>query len=161
VLHCCNSLSCHGSWAAVCRIAAGLLLVRCSTSSHTPIFALQEGQYEREGYGQRPYDNWETIMFDCEKQVRAGWEGRLAGCCCCCCRCLQAYAQEAVLAAKHNCQAQATLEQHLHRSSPSGKWLYRPYLSQEPRAPALACPDSMAVAAAGVQDGDVSTEEQQ
>lgn len=29
----------------------------------------QEGQYEREGYGQRPYDNWETIMFDCENQV--------------------------------------------------------------------------------------------
>lgn len=31
--------------------------------------AVQEGQYEKEGYGQRPYDNWETIMFDCEKQV--------------------------------------------------------------------------------------------
>ena len=29
----------------------------------------QEGQYEKEGYGQRPYDNWETIMLDCEKLV--------------------------------------------------------------------------------------------
>ena len=34
---------------------------------------VQEGQYEREGYGQRPYDNWETIMFDCEKQVGGMW----------------------------------------------------------------------------------------
>lgn len=28
----------------------------------------QEGSYEREGYGQRVYDNWETIEFDCEGQ---------------------------------------------------------------------------------------------
>lgn len=28
----------------------------------------KSGQYEREGYGQRVYDNWETIDFDCTGQ---------------------------------------------------------------------------------------------
>lgn len=31
---------------------------------------MQEGEFEREGYGQRPYDNFETVMFSCERQVR-------------------------------------------------------------------------------------------
>ena len=31
----------------------------------------KEGDFEREGYGQRPYTNWEQIMFDCEGQVSA------------------------------------------------------------------------------------------
>ena len=30
-----------------------------------------EGKYEKEGYGQRLYNNWEKIMFDCEGEVRA------------------------------------------------------------------------------------------
>ena len=29
-----------------------------------------EGKYEKEGYGQRLYTNWEKIMFDCEGEVR-------------------------------------------------------------------------------------------
>ena len=29
----------------------------------------KEGQYEKEGYGQRPYDNWETVMIDCNGRV--------------------------------------------------------------------------------------------
>lgn len=33
--------------------------------------ASQEGQYEAEGYGQRPYDNWERVMLDCEGRVCA------------------------------------------------------------------------------------------
>jgi GH24 family phage-related lysozyme (muramidase) len=28
-----------------------------------------EGQYEKEGYGQRPYLNWKQVMFDCQGQV--------------------------------------------------------------------------------------------
>jgi hypothetical protein len=28
-----------------------------------------QGQYEGEGYGQRPYDNWETVMIDCNGRV--------------------------------------------------------------------------------------------
>lgn len=31
----------------------------------------KEGQYEAEGYGQRPYDNWDRIMVDCTGLVRA------------------------------------------------------------------------------------------
>jgi hypothetical protein len=48
------------------------VLTRCSA---VMLKAGKEGQYEREGYGQRPYDNWETIMFDCEGLVSVG--GRL------------------------------------------------------------------------------------
>jgi hypothetical protein len=28
----------------------------------------KEGEFEREGYGQRPYTNWQTIEFDCAGQ---------------------------------------------------------------------------------------------
>ena len=27
------------------------------------------GEFEKEGYGARPYDNWETVMFDARDQV--------------------------------------------------------------------------------------------
>lgn len=42
--------------------------------SRLPCFcnAGKEGQFEREGYGQRPYDNWDRIMFDCRGQVMEG-----------------------------------------------------------------------------------------
>ena len=37
----------------------------------------KEGRYENEGYGERPYDNWETIEYDCEGKVGGDeeWEG--------------------------------------------------------------------------------------
>lgn len=38
----------------------------------------KEGQYESEGYGQRPYDNWDKIMFECEGQVRGLACGKVA-----------------------------------------------------------------------------------
>jgi hypothetical protein len=40
---------------------------RCSA---TVLKAGKGGEYEKEGYGQRPYDNWEKVMFDCEGEVR-------------------------------------------------------------------------------------------
>lgn len=46
-------------------VQVGDVLSQCSA---VVLKAGKEGQYEREGYGQRPYDNWETIMFDCENQ---------------------------------------------------------------------------------------------
>jgi len=42
------------------------VLTKCSA---VVLKAGKEGQYEKEGYGQRPYDNWETILFNCEGQV--------------------------------------------------------------------------------------------
>lgn len=72
--HACAGARSTPAVSAVLKHAYRLLVHEGSPSFTT---ALQEGQYEREGYGQRPYDNWETIMFDCEKQV--GWEGRSAG----------------------------------------------------------------------------------
>ena len=38
------------------------------TTSATVLKSGKEGSYEREGYGQRVYDNWETIDFDCAGQ---------------------------------------------------------------------------------------------
>lgn len=38
---------------------------RCSA---VVLKAGKDGQYEAEGYGQRPYDNWSRIMFDCTGQ---------------------------------------------------------------------------------------------
>ena len=49
----------------------GQVLSKCSA---VVLKAGKEGQYEQEGYGQRPYDNWETILFDCEGLVSAGWK---------------------------------------------------------------------------------------
>lgn len=46
----------------------------------------KEGQYEQEGYGQRPYDNWERIMFDARGQVsrfRSGSGSERGGMCSC------------------------------------------------------------------------------
>lgn len=45
------------------RVRAGDLLTKCSA---TVLKAGKEGEYSREGYGQRPYDNWETVWFNCE-----------------------------------------------------------------------------------------------
>ncbi len=42
-------------------------LCRCSA---TVLKDGREGKYEKEGYGQRLYTNWEKIMFDCEGEVR-------------------------------------------------------------------------------------------
>ena len=44
------------------RVRAGDRLRRCSA---TLLKSGKEGEYAREGYGQRPYDNWDRIMFDC------------------------------------------------------------------------------------------------
>jgi hypothetical protein len=40
------------------RVQAGDVLVKCSA---TLLKAGKEGEFEREGYGQRPYDNWEQV----------------------------------------------------------------------------------------------------
>ncbi|KAG2445126.1 hypothetical protein HYH02_008992 [Chlamydomonas schloesseri] len=44
-------------------VAVGDILSRCSA---VVLKAGKEGRYENEGYGERPYDNWETIEYDCE-----------------------------------------------------------------------------------------------
>ncbi|KAK9827235.1 hypothetical protein WJX81_000601 [Elliptochloris bilobata] len=46
-------------------VRVGDFINRCSA---TVLKAGKDGEYEREGYGQRPYDNWETVMFDCKDQ---------------------------------------------------------------------------------------------
>ena len=38
-------------------------------TSATVLKSGKEGSYEREGYGQRPYDNWEMVEFDCTGQT--------------------------------------------------------------------------------------------
>ena len=40
----------------------GDVLARCSA---TVLKAGKEQQYERDGYGKRPYDNFERVVFDC------------------------------------------------------------------------------------------------
>jgi hypothetical protein len=47
-------------------LQVGDVLDQCSA---VVLKAGKEGQYEREGYGQRPYDNWETVMIDCNGRV--------------------------------------------------------------------------------------------
>lgn len=47
------------------KVQVGDVLVACSA---TLLKAGKEGEFEREGYGQRPYDNWETVNFDCRGQ---------------------------------------------------------------------------------------------
>ncbi|KAG2423727.1 hypothetical protein HXX76_015116 [Chlamydomonas incerta] len=44
-------------------VAVGDILSRCSA---VVLKAGKEGRYENEGYGERPYDNWEVIDYDCE-----------------------------------------------------------------------------------------------
>uniref|UniRef100_A0A383W2S3 PDZ domain-containing protein n=1 Tax=Tetradesmus obliquus TaxID=3088 RepID=A0A383W2S3_TETOB len=52
-----------GSNAEKCgEVQVGDVLDQCSA---IVLKAGKEGQYEKEGYGQRPYDNWETVMIDC------------------------------------------------------------------------------------------------
>ncbi|KAL6752363.1 hypothetical protein V8C86DRAFT_2757499 [Haematococcus lacustris] len=47
------------------RVRVGDILTRCSA---VVLKAGTEGQFEREGYGQRPYDNFSKVMFDCRGQ---------------------------------------------------------------------------------------------
>ena len=47
-------------------VQVGDILNRCSA---VVLKAGKEGKYETEGYGQRPYDNWDRIMFDCAGQT--------------------------------------------------------------------------------------------
>ncbi|KAG2491231.1 hypothetical protein HYH03_010439 [Edaphochlamys debaryana] len=54
-----------GAAAKSGRVVVGDVLSRCSA---VVLKAGKEKQYENEGYGQRPYDNWEVIDFDCEGQ---------------------------------------------------------------------------------------------
>lgn len=44
-------------------ISVGDILVGCSGVVLKE--AKLSGSFEKEGYGQRPYDNWETVYFDC------------------------------------------------------------------------------------------------
>lgn len=52
-----------GSNADKAGFKAGDVLNQCSAVT---LKAGKEGRYEREGYGDRPYDNWETVMIDTE-----------------------------------------------------------------------------------------------
>eukprot|EP00879_Flechtneria_rotunda_P023667 GHRR01025045.1.p1 GENE.GHRR01025045.1~~GHRR01025045.1.p1 ORF type:complete len:180 (-),score=35.20 GHRR01025045.1:374-913(-) len=52
------------NWIALLQV--GDVLSQCSA---IVLKAGEENQYEKEGYGQRPYDNWETIMFSCQGKV--------------------------------------------------------------------------------------------
>eukprot|EP00890_Picochlorum_soloecismus_P001676 jgi/Picsp_1/2509/NSC_00740-R1_protein len=47
-------------------VSVGDVLV---ATSATVLKAGKDGEYEREGYGQRPYDNWETVEFNCRGQI--------------------------------------------------------------------------------------------
>jgi len=54
-----------GNAEATNKIRVGDVISKCSA---TVLKSGKEGQYESEGYGQRPYTNWETIEFDCHNQ---------------------------------------------------------------------------------------------
>ncbi|CAL8462458.1 g1991 [Coccomyxa elongata] len=45
------------------QVSVGDVVSKCSA---TVLKAGKGGEYEKEGYGQRPYDNWEKVMFDCD-----------------------------------------------------------------------------------------------
>lgn len=45
------------------QVSVGDILVGCSGVVLKE--AKLSGSFEKEGYGQRPYDNWETVYFDC------------------------------------------------------------------------------------------------
>lgn len=45
------------------QVSVGDVLVGCSGVVLKE--AKLSGSFEKEGYGQRPYDNWETVYFDC------------------------------------------------------------------------------------------------
>mmetsp|Transcript_8857 Transcript_8857/g.18927 ORF Transcript_8857/g.18927 Transcript_8857/m.18927 type:complete len:164 (+) Transcript_8857:48-539(+) len=55
-----------GNAAKSGKITKGDILSKCSA---VILKAGKEGQYQNEGYGQRPYDNWERVEFDCEGQA--------------------------------------------------------------------------------------------
>ncbi|GIL45392.1 hypothetical protein Vafri_2644 [Volvox africanus] len=52
-----------GAAARTGKVLPGDILSKCSA---VVLKAGKEGLYEAEGYGQRPYDNWEVIEYDCE-----------------------------------------------------------------------------------------------
>jgi hypothetical protein len=52
-----------GSNAEKAGVKVGDEMAQCSA---VVLKTGKEGQYEREGYGQRPYQNWEKTMIDCE-----------------------------------------------------------------------------------------------
>jgi hypothetical protein len=54
-----------GGNAARAGVQVGDVLLRCSA---TVLKDGKEGQFEAEGYGQRPYTNWDRIMFDAAAQ---------------------------------------------------------------------------------------------
>ena len=47
------------------KVAKGDILSECSA---VVLKSGKEGQFEQEGYGQRPYDNWDRVTFDCRGQ---------------------------------------------------------------------------------------------
>jgi hypothetical protein len=49
-------------------VMVGDVMTRCSAVT------LKDGsrEGEQEGYGERLYNNWETVMFDCKDQVKRG-----------------------------------------------------------------------------------------
>eukprot|EP00961_Rhodomonas_salina_P169203 2280035-Rhodomonas_salina.3 len=52
----------EGSNAAKAGVKVGELLVACSAAT---LKAGKEGAYANQGYGGRPFDNWELVMFPC------------------------------------------------------------------------------------------------
>ena len=56
------------SWVSAWQSHDDYAFCRCSA---TVLKDGREGKYEKEGYGQRLYTNWEKIMFDCEGEVKA------------------------------------------------------------------------------------------
>eukprot|EP00960_Hanusia_phi_P035427 751704-Hanusia_phi.AAC.5 len=55
----------EGSNADKSGVRVGDEVVACSA---TTLKAGKDGAYERTGYGGRPFDNWDIIMFPCEDQ---------------------------------------------------------------------------------------------
>eukprot|EP00197_Chlamydomonas_leiostraca_P008785 CAMPEP_0202865750 /NCGR_PEP_ID=MMETSP1391-20130828/6334_1 /ASSEMBLY_ACC=CAM_ASM_000867 /TAXON_ID=1034604 /ORGANISM="Chlamydomonas leiostraca, Strain SAG 11-49" /LENGTH=166 /DNA_ID=CAMNT_0049545627 /DNA_START=147 /DNA_END=647 /DNA_ORIENTATION=+ len=47
------------------KVQVGDVLSKCSA---VVLKSGKEGEYEREGYGQTLYTNWDKVMFDCEGQ---------------------------------------------------------------------------------------------
>ncbi|KAK9842698.1 hypothetical protein WJX74_000829 [Apatococcus lobatus] len=47
------------------KVQVGDVISKCSAYV---LKSGKDGDYEREGYGKRPYTNWEPIMFDCTGQ---------------------------------------------------------------------------------------------
>lgn len=70
-LYCTALLILHCTALYCSLLQVGDVLDQCSA---IVLKAGKEGQYEKEGYGQRPYDNWETVMIDCNGRVSVDGE---------------------------------------------------------------------------------------